>query len=80
MDKLNFHKQMILCFIMIFIGLTLGHISGKGFFYNYSLFFSGLLFVIHPVYPPFRELQPTAKSEVRVAGVVLIIISLFFRF
>ncbi len=44
MDKLTFHKQIILCLCMIFAGATLAFVTGEGFFHNAALFFSDLLF------------------------------------
>ena len=80
MNKLSFNQQMILCIVLMFIGFALGTVTEIGWFHNAALMLCGLIWVIHPVPPHLRELQPTAQWEVRIGGIILIIGSLLVRF
>lgn len=80
MNKLSFNQQMILCIVLMFIGFALGTVTEIGWFHNAVLMLCGLIWVIHPVPPHLRELQPTAQWEVRIGGIILIIGSLLVRF
>ncbi len=80
MNKLSFNQQMILCLVLMFLGFVLATMTGIGWFQNAALMLGGLLFVLHPVAPHLRELQPTAQWEVRIGGIILIIGSLLIRF
>lgn len=80
MDKLTFHKQIIVSLFIQFVCFVLAMLSQQGIFHNVGLILIGALWVLHPVEPPLWELQPTVKSTMRVAGVIVIIAAVFIRF
>ena len=82
MKNLDFWSQIRLGVGILVVGLALASITQVGWFGNLGHIIFGLLFILNPVWPPswVRGSDKRKRLECRIAGVVVIILGLMWRF
>lgn len=79
MKKLTYGKQIELAIILVVVCHILAHLLETGWIINMGWIVYGLLFLIHPVYPPNTEGNPKVKKYTQIAGMIIIIFGLILR-
>lgn len=79
---LTFKQQMKVCFAVFIVDIFLAHWFQSGVFHNLSWVLWGALFLLNPVWPErWSSAYPeSGKKGARIAGGIMVIIGLIFRF
>ncbi len=79
MKKLTFQQQVFLGILILGIAHLLWNLTGIGYFVNAAWLFYGILFLIHPVLPKNASDTPRNRKQIRLAGVIVILIGCMIR-
>lgn len=79
---LTFHQQVLVCFAIFLADILLAHLFQTGIFHNISWVLWGILFLLNPVWPEsWVNMYPeSGKKGARIAGGIMVLIGLIFRF
>jgi len=79
LKKLTYGNQITLGIVLFAVCVILAHLLKDGRLINLGWILYGMLFLLHPVYPPKAEGHPRIKLYVQIAGAVIILFGLMLR-
>ena len=79
MKKLTYEAQLTISFLIVVLGCIFSDVFDFWIYHSIAYVICGLLFLAHPVVPKHLEGIGEAVLWARIAGVILILISVFTR-
>ena len=77
--KLTYKMQMIISVVIIILANIITEIFDSWIYRSIGFGICGLIWIVHPVLPNGAEVSERTLLRVRVAGIILILISIFTR-